>query len=50
MGFTDTTPFAPPFSTVDNPRLELVMEVRVTQVARHAPQNRLGRVIEVPLR
>ena len=29
---------------------ELVMEVRVTQVARHAPQNRLGRVIEVPLR
>ena len=27
--FTDTTPFAPPFSAVDNPRLEFVMEVRL---------------------
>ena len=29
---------------------DLVMEVRVTQVARHGPQSRIGRVIEVPLR
>jgi hypothetical protein len=29
---------------------DLVMEVRVTRVARHAPQNRIGRVIEVPFR
>ena len=28
---------------------DLVMEVRVTEVARHAPQNRIGRVIEVPI-
>lgn len=28
--FSDTTPFAPPFSTLDNPRLEFVMEVRLT--------------------
>lgn len=28
--FTDTTPFAAPFSTLDNPRLEFVMEVRLT--------------------
>jgi len=27
--FSDTTPFAGPFSTIDNPRLELVMEVRL---------------------
>ena len=27
-----------------------LMDVRVTAVARHAPQNRIGRVIEVPLR
>jgi len=27
--FSDTTPFEPPFSTIDNPRLELVMEVRL---------------------
>ena len=27
--FSDTTPFEAPFSTVDNPRLELVMEVRL---------------------
>ncbi len=26
-----------------------VMDVRVTGVARNAPQNRIGRVIEVPL-
>jgi hypothetical protein len=25
-----------------------VMDVRVTEVARNAPQNRIGRVIEVP--
>ena len=29
MDFSDTTPFAPPFSTIDNPRLEFVMEVRL---------------------
>ena len=28
---------------------DLVMEVRVTEAARHAPQNRIGRVIEVPI-
>ena len=28
--FNDTTPFAPPFSVLDNPRLEFVMEVRLT--------------------
>ena len=28
--FNDTTPFAGPFSTLDNPRLEFVMEVRLT--------------------
>ena len=28
--FSDTTPFAGPFSTLDNPRLELVMEVRLS--------------------
>ena len=28
--FNDTTPFEPPFSTLDNPRLEFVMEVRLT--------------------
>ena len=28
---------------------DLVMEVRVTEVARYAPQNRIGRVIEVPI-
>ena len=28
--FTDTTPFAGPYSTLDNPRLEFVMEVRLT--------------------
>ena len=28
---------------------DLVMEVRVTEVARNAPQNRIGRVIEVPI-
>lgn len=27
--FSDTTPFAAPFSQLDNPRLELVMEVRL---------------------
>ena len=27
--YTDTTPFEPPFSTLENPRLELVMEVRL---------------------
>ena len=30
MEFNDTTPFAGPFSTIDNPRLEFVMEVRLT--------------------
>ena len=30
MEFSDTTPFAGPFSTIDNPRLEFVMEVRLT--------------------
>ena len=30
MEFSDTTPFAAPFSAVDNPRLEFVMEVRLT--------------------
>ena len=29
---------------------DLVLQMRVTQVARHGPQNRIGRVIEVPLR
>lgn len=29
MEFSDTTPFQPPFSTSDNPRLELVMTVRL---------------------
>lgn len=29
---------------------DLVIEVRVTQVARHGSQSRVGRVIEVPLR
>ena len=29
MEFSDTTPFDGPYSTVDNPRLELVMEVRL---------------------
>ena len=29
MEFSDTTPFAAPFSAVDNPRLEFVMEVRL---------------------
>ena len=29
MDFNDTTPFAAPFSELDNPRLELVMEVRL---------------------
>ena len=29
---------------------DLVIEVRVTQVARHGSQSRIGRVIEVPLR
>ena len=28
--FNDTTPFAGPYSTIDNPRLEFVMEVRLT--------------------
>ena len=28
--FSDTTPFPGPFSTVDNPRMEFVMEVRLT--------------------
>jgi hypothetical protein len=28
--FNDTTPFAGPFSSIDNPRLEFVMEVRLT--------------------
>ena len=28
--FTDTTPFEPPFSQLDNPRLEFAMEVRLT--------------------
>src|SRR5690606_8236045 len=28
--FNDTTPFEPPFSGIDNPRLEFVMEVRLT--------------------
>ena len=28
--FNDTTPFAAPFSMVDNPRMEFVMEVRLT--------------------
>ena len=28
---------------------DLVMQVRVTEVARNAPQNRIGRVIDVPL-
>jgi len=28
--FSDTTPFEKPFSTIDNPRMELVMEVRLT--------------------
>lgn len=27
---------------------DFVMDVRVTAVASHAPQNRIGRVIEVP--
>ncbi len=27
--FSDTTPFTAPFSTIDNPRLEMVMEVRL---------------------
>jgi Protein of unknown function (DUF3237) len=27
--FNDTTPFAGPFSSIDNPRLEMVMEVRL---------------------
>ncbi len=27
--FSDTTPFAGPFSTIDNPRMEFVMEVRL---------------------
>jgi hypothetical protein len=27
--FNDTTPFAAPFSTLDNPRMEFVMEVRL---------------------
>ena len=30
MDFNDTTPFAAPFSELDNPRLEFVMEVRLT--------------------
>ena len=30
MEFSDTTPFSGPFSTIDNPRLEFVMEVRLT--------------------
>ena len=30
MTFTDTTPFTPPFSDIDNPRLEFAMEVRLT--------------------
>ena len=29
-GFSDTTPFAPPFSDIDNPRLEFAMEVQLT--------------------
>ena len=29
-GFNDTTPFAGPFSTIDNPRLEFAIEVRLT--------------------
>ena len=28
--FNDTTPFSGPFSTIDNPRLEFAMEVRLT--------------------
>jgi len=28
--FNDTTPFAGPYSTIDNPRLEFVMEVRLS--------------------
>ena len=28
--FSDTTPFSAPFSTLDNPRLEFVMEVRLS--------------------
>ena len=28
--FNDTTPFTPPFSDIDNPRLEFAMEVRLT--------------------
>ena len=27
---------------------DLVIDIRVTDVARHAPRNRIGRVIEVP--
>ena len=30
MDFSDTTPFEPSYSTIDNPRLELVMEVRLS--------------------
>jgi adenine-specific DNA glycosylase len=30
MEFNDTTPFEGPFSVLDNPRLEFVMEVRLT--------------------
>jgi len=30
MDFNDTTPFAAPFSELDNPRLEFAMEVRLT--------------------
>ena len=30
MSFNDTTPFEPPFSVLHNPRLEFVMEVRLT--------------------
>ncbi len=29
VDFSDTTPFAGPYSTIDNPRMEFVMEVRL---------------------
>jgi hypothetical protein len=44
MEFSDTTPFTGPFSEVDNPRMELVMEVRLQfpQVYTMAPVPRGG--------
>ena len=49
--FNDTTPFAGPFSTIDNPRLEFVMEVRLTfpevYTLANIPMHRMGEAEEV---